>query len=118
MAWVLPLRESDRKLHRFVPMPSTLIEHRLTLLIAEVQDLRSELRQAVGHFPRPGQRWVTTTQLSQELGVTGRTVLSWLVTGRFPADTYKKRPRGSRFQYLLDRSPALAAAERIVCGEL
>jgi hypothetical protein len=99
-------------------MSPTPIEHRLTQLVAEVQDLRSELRQAIGHLPRPGQRWLTTTQLAKELGVTGRTVLSWLDAGRFPENTYKKRARGSGFQYVLDRGPALATAERIVCGEL
>jgi hypothetical protein len=99
-------------------MTTTPVEHRLSQLIGEVQDLRSELRQAIGHLPRPGSRWLTTSQLASEIGVSGRCVLSWLDAGRFPPDTYRKRTRGASFQYLLDRAPALAAAERIVCGEL
>lgn len=97
---------------------TTPLEHRLSLLTAEVQDLRHELRKAITHLPKPGRRWITTSQLATELGVTSRTVLNWLAAGRFPESTYRKRPRGEGYVYLLDREAGLAAAERILCGEV
>ena len=118
-AWGLPLRESDgtHQSSRFLLMAPTPVEHRLTQLVAEVQDLRYELRQAVGHLPRPGSRWLTTGQLAKELGVSGRAVLSWLAAGRFPEVSYRRRQRGQGFTYMLDRQSALAAAEQILLGE-
>lgn len=98
-------------------MTATPVEHRLTQLVAEVQDLRHELRLAVGHLPRPGSRWLTTSQLAKELGVSSRAVLNWLAAGRFPEATYRRRQRGQGFTYLLERQPALAAAEQILLGE-
>ena len=98
-------------------MAPTPVEHRLTQLVAEVQDLRHELRLAVGHLPLPGSRWLTTGQLAKELGVSSRAVLSWLAAGRFPEGAYRRRQRGSNFAYLLERQSALAAAEQILLGE-
>lgn len=97
---------------------STPIEHRLAVLTAEVQDLRAEIRRAVRHLPSPGRRWISTSELAAELGVSSRSVLKWLSAGRFPASTYRKRPRGEGFVYLLDREAAVAAAQQIICGEV
>jgi hypothetical protein len=99
------------------PSVHSPIEYLFAQFIGEFQDLRHELREATHHLPKPGRRWITTAQLAAEIGVTGRTVANWISQGRFPESTYKKRPRGEGFIYLLDRTPALAAAERIVCGE-
>lgn len=96
----------------------TPLEHRLSRLTAEVQDLRAEIRAAVGHLPKPGRRWISTGALASEVGVSSRAVLNWIASGRFPEAVVKRRPRGSGVVYLLDRVPAIAAAEQIVCGDL
>ncbi len=96
----------------------TPLEHRLSRLTAEIQDLRAEIRAAVGHLPKPGRRWISTTALASEIGVSSRAVLNWITAGRFPEAVVKKRPRGDGYVYLLDRGPAIAAAERIFCGDL
>lgn len=96
---------------------SSPIEHRLAQLIGEVQDLRHELKAASHHLPKPGRRWLTTSQFGAEVGVTSRTIANWITQGRFPDSCVKKRPRGQGIVYLLDRVPALEVAERILCGE-
>ncbi len=91
-------------------------DHRLALLSAEVQDLRHELRRAISHLPKSGRRWISTSELAAEVGVSSRAILKWLAAGRFPESAYRKRPRGQGFVYVLDRDSAVAAAERIICG--
>lgn len=98
-------------------MTSTPVEYRLDRLVAEVQDLRHELKEAISHLPKPGTRWITSTQLGDVLGLTGRCISKWVAQGRFPESSYRKSRRGGRFVYLFDRETALEAAERIIAGD-
>ena len=92
----------------------TPIELRLDRLTAELQDLRYELKQALGALPTPGPKWVSTSVFAKEVGMSGKTIQNWLSAGRFPDAAFKRRRRGKSFTYLLDREPALEAAHRIM----
>ncbi len=92
----------------------TPIEIKLDRLTAELQDLRFELKQAMGAMPKPGPKWVSTSDFAKEVGMSGKTIQNWLGAGRFPETTFKRRRRGKSFTYLLDREPALEAAHRIM----
>lgn len=95
----------------------TAVVRRLDILTAQVQALRTELRAALGQPPKPSRRWISTAELAAEINVSTRCIQNWLSAGRFPANTYRTRKRGQVRVYVLDRLPALAAAERIICGE-
>lgn len=95
----------------------TAVARRLDILTAQVQALRTELRAALGQPHKPGRRWISTSELAAEVNVSTRCIQNWLSAGRFPPDTYRTRNRGKVRVYVLDRLPALAAAERIICGE-
>ena len=92
----------------------TPVDIRIDRLTAEISELRHEIRQLLKSTPKPGIRWVSTAQFAQELNLTSRTISAWLAAGRFPSNVYKKKRRGTGHVYLLDREPALKAAERIM----
>jgi hypothetical protein len=93
-----------------------LIEHRLLVLTAEVQDLRHELKAALSAKTNPPLRWLSSAELAKITGIAPRTVGLWITQGRIPPTCYTKRARGDGFTYRLDREPAIAAVESIISG--
>ena len=97
--------------------PTALLEHRLLVLTAEVQDLRHEVKAALAAKAAPTSRWISTAELAKLTGIASRTVGLWISQGRIPPTCYTKRPRGDGFTYRLDREPAIAAIESIISGQ-
>ena len=90
---------------------------RLDRIVAELQDLRYELREATSHLPKPGgSEWVTLSELGKELRTPARTVAHWRDNGIIPAASCRQRPRGSGFTWLVHRQSALEAVNRFKSG--
>ena len=84
---------------------------RMMLLILE---LRDDVRKLLASSSRSSKRWISTSEFSKELNCSSRTITGWITAGKLPPSVYKKKSRGAGHVYLLDREPALKAAERIM----
>ena len=99
-------------------MEHQTLEGRIAALHGEVQDLRSDLKQAISHLPKPGTRSVNSAKLAAEVGVSKSTLLSWVDAGLLDESCFTRKRRGKdSWQYSWERALALPQIEAIQRGD-
>ena len=74
----------------------------VALLIAEVQQLRHEVRQLLDRMPNPSKTWLTPKEFAAYADVSTRTLRAWRAEGRFRADSI--RPTSGGWQFHTERA--------------
>ena len=77
-----------------ITVPDTMS---VALLVAEVQQLRSEVRQMLDRLPDPGRTWLEPREIAAIVGVSTRTISSWRTAGRFRDESIRPTNRGWQF---------------------
>lgn len=72
-------------------------------ILRELHAIREKLAQLEGRAARPDRTWLTPAEMSKEVGVTPRTLQTYVTTKRLSAATYKKENRGKGFSYRYHR---------------
>ena len=78
------------------------------LLLAEVQQLRSEVRSLLERTPDTRRTWVAPAEFAAMVGKTTRTLLTWQKAGIFSEGSTRRK--GNRTEY--HRTKAMADVER------
>lgn len=74
----------------------------VALLIAEVQQLRHDVRQLLDRMPNPSKTWLTPKEFAAYADVSTRTLRAWRAEGRFRADSI--RPTSGGWQFHAERA--------------
>lgn len=98
-------------------MPHETLEGRIDALSEQVQALRTTFEGAIDQLPKSGKRYLNSSALAKELGVSTRTVLRWVAEERIDPACFITKKRGSGFQYVFDRQLAIPAIEAIQRGD-
>ncbi len=67
------------------------------LLLAEVQQLKSDVRTLLQRVPSHERKWISPTELSQRAGVSVRTIQNWRESGLIKPENF--RPGGRSFEF-------------------
>ena len=74
----------------------------VALLIAEVQQLKHDVRQLLDRMPNPSRTWLTPKEFAAYADVSTRTLRTWRAEGRFRADSI--RPTSGGWQFHAERA--------------
>lgn len=66
-------------------------------LIAEIQDLTSNVRALLKVLPHSEKVWLEPRELAAILTVSTKTLQLWRISGRFKPESYRRKTRG--YQY-------------------
>jgi hypothetical protein len=76
-------------------------------ILEELRVIREKLDQLENRAGRSDRTWLTPAEMSQEVGVTPRTLQSYVTSGRLNTATYKKEVHGKTFSYRYHRELVL-----------
>lgn len=88
----------------------------LLRLTNEVLSLKQEIRELKANQSKPKPKWISTSELASELGVTSRTITKWIQADYFSHNAVVRKKRGKHYVYKMNREVSLKEADQIISG--
>lgn len=87
------------------------VEHQLTLVQAQLQQLTAAVGILTERLPESGRQWIPTGEMAALAGCSTRTLQLKAQAGRFPAGAVRQVQRGTRTESLFHRQKVLEALD-------
>ena len=89
-------------------MSNNNVDHNtVTMLVAAVQNLQSDMQTLLDRTPNPDQIWLNSGDFAKLSGSSSSTIRAYREANSFREESLKAKQRGKRIDYLYHRELAL-----------
>jgi hypothetical protein len=72
-------------------------------ILQELQAINKRLSRLEQQLPSGGKTWLTSNEMGKICGLSGRTLLNYIHSGKLSAACFKRKQRGKHFSFLYHR---------------